>query len=779
MRTPNPLVFAALILNACGGEDANSDPTPFSVIEARSAVDLAIGPAMGAEEVFVPVRGVNAYGAAVPNVSFQLAVEGNAVNNNGLAIETGAWGIAEVRLWSAVPQHIRITAPDWEADEPPSGDAWLLTEQFAPRSLSDAQALRGRPGQVSSGNGATLYSVGETIYWQQHSPGAAPQVSAVLSSEVLGTLSVNLDGDGYTDYAVWSADEVLLLRGSTLGPVWGDGFALNSGRIVDVAVDNLDQDRNPDVAVAYVDGSTYGLQAYINGGSWSFEALPLLGLGAEPTSLGIGNYLGSSESEVAILQGSSIVRYRFDSVEERWLNSGQDLKPEPGFGPGAQLGVSEDISGDSSEELFIIEAPVESGERRFAFYELPFERPLIYDLGFEAHEYLLADATGDGIPDAIVLQQDGAGRAELRALTSDSAGEDPYRNRGFSTLAQVGKLGAEDANNDGVTDITVVNEAILHYQGRIPEDGFWAVADPGIGGWDMNAQSPAWIIDANGDGKKKDLLIIRDTAGKTGLWSYTFSGGTNGNDLVFVKAPTYERNLDGKDANNRASFLDWDICDEGDSYIYMLVNDGGSWLFVTKIQTNGSVPGRADVAVRADKVTCGPFANGASIAAVSYAGEVNYFDNALQPIATETIDPMNDVVGANLEGTGTELVSCEEVGCTLVAGDLDGDGIDELVRGGPSPTLTAWGTTWELGSTGIPSLSDVDGNGTLDVVLTSPDSGHVEVHLVLGQSLAPAQAFHTRQLLGGSAAAGDVDNDGFAEFFLLSSTGDLLFASQD
>lgn len=779
MRPFSPLIVATLSLASCGGEPTGSSDSPFSSIEGVDAVDVAIGPAMGADEVYVPIRGVNGYGAAVPNVSIELAVEGNAVNNNGLVLETGAWGIAEVRLWSTLPQHIRISATNWDEEAPPTGDAWLLTELFAPTALSAAEALRGRPGHVTSGSGATLYSVGESVLWQKHAPGAAPLVSAVLSSEVLGTLSASLDGDGYTDYIVWSADEVLLLRGSTLGPVWGDGFALSSGEIVDVAVDNLDQDSTPDVAIAYIDGSTYGLQAYTNGGSWNFEPLPVLGLGSEPDSIGIGNYLGGSESEVAILQGSTIVRYRFDSPTGRWLNSGQDLKPEPGFGPGSELGISEDISGDSSEELFIIEAPVESGERRFAFYELPFERPLIYDLGFEAHEYLIADATGDGVSDAIILQQDGEGRAELRALTSDSAGEDPYRNRGFSTLAQVGTLGAEDANNDGITDITVVNDAILHYQGRIPEDGFWAVADPGIGGWDMNAQSPAWIIDANGDGKKKDLLIIRDTAGKTGLWSYTFSGGTNGSDLVFVKAPTYERNLDGKDANNRATFLDWDICDEGDDYIYMLVDDGGGWLFVTKIQSNGSVPGRADVAVRADKVTCGPFANGASIAAVSYAGEVNYFDNALVPIETSTLAPMNDVVGADLDGSGTQLLTCEEEGCSLVAGDLDGDGIDEVIQGGASPSITAWGETWSLGSTGTPSLSDVDGNGTLDVLFTNPDSGHIEVHLVLGQSLAPAQAFHTRQLLGGSAAAGDVDDDGLAEFFLLSSTGDLLFASQD
>ena len=780
--------IASISLLACSGDDSSSGDSPFSAIEDSEAVDVRMGPAMGVEEVYVPIRGINAYGAAVPNISIELAVEGNAVNNNGLNVETGPWGIAEIRLWSATAQHIRLTAPTWDAESVPSGDAWLLTEQFDPSALSPAQALQGRPSHVVSRKDATLYSVegdGDgRVFWQSHAPGAAAMQSAQLNSEVIGLIATDLDGDGYGDFAAWSTETVVLLRGSSLGPVWGGGYTLDSGEIADVAIDHLDQDRNRDIAVAYINRTSgsdaaQGVQAFLNGGSWNFQEIPLLALGSTPLSLDIGNYLGSSEAELAILQENSIVRFRFEALGNRWLNSGQDLKPEPGFGPGSQLGSSEDISGDSAEELFIIEAPVDTGERRFAFYELPYERPLIYDLGFESHEYLLADATGDGISDAIILQADADGRAELRALTADSAGEDPYRNRGFSTLSQVGTLGLYDQNNDGVADISVVNEAILHYQGRVPEEGFWAVADPGIGGWDMNAVSPPMLIDANNDGLKKDLLVVRDTGGRTGLWSYTFSGGTNGNDLVFVKAPTYERNLDGKDANNRASFLDWDLCDDGDSYIYMLVDDGGGWLFVTKIQSNGSVPGRADVAVRADKVTCGPFANGAAIAAVSYAGEVNYFNNALEPLETDSIAPMTDVVGADLDGTGIQLVACETEGCTLVAGDLDGDGIDELIKGGPSPTLTAWGQTWDLGTTGIPSLSDVDDNGTLDVVITSPDSGHMEVHLVFGQSLAPAQAFHTRQPLGGSAAAGDVDADGFAEFFLLSSTGDLLFASQD
>ena len=57
MRTSTPLILAALSLTACGGEPAGSGESPFSFIEGTTAVDLAIGPAMGAEEVFVPVRG--------------------------------------------------------------------------------------------------------------------------------------------------------------------------------------------------------------------------------------------------------------------------------------------------------------------------------------------------------------------------------------------------------------------------------------------------------------------------------------------------------------------------------------------------------------------------------------------------------------------------------------------------------------------------------------------------------------------------------------------------
>jgi hypothetical protein len=779
-KTRIQTLCSTLVLTACGaGTEPLSDK--LKVIEATEVVDLAIGPAIGVDKVDVPIRGVNSYAAALPNVEVTLLLEGTGLSSGNLNIQTGAWGISELRISSGTPQQVRITALDWEGETSPEGEAWLLKEMFAPQSVLKAHAFVGQSSHVEFADEILLYSVGPELYWQEQLLGSTAVKSAVLNEDITGLVSADLDNDGHPDAVAWNRNELLILRGSASGLVWGSGYTIEEGELVDVAVDEVDDNRFPDIALALSDNDNSSLEILLNDGAWGFSLLPSLGLSAPPESITIGDFLGNQNREVAILQEKRVVRYRYDASGQSWLNSGQDLKPEPSFGPGSSLGQSQDISGDGAEELFLLEAPVESGERRMSFYELPNERPLVYDLYFEAHQYHLGDVTGDGVADALILQFNEEGRGELRGLTSDSAGDDPYRNRGFASLSTVGEMGLSDSNEDGIADLNVASEAILHHPGRIPEEGFWTVDEPSIGGWDIGALSPGWIVDANNDGKKLDMLVVRSAGGKTALWSYTFGGGLNGGDLYFVRAPIFERTLDNRNANTRASFLDWDICEEaGDSYIYMLVDDSGSWLFVTKLQKNGSVPDRRDTAVRADKVACGNFKNGASLAAVSYAGEVNYFDNALEFIGTENIGPIDDVAAADTDGEGAILYSCTG-SCSVASADLDGDGIDELVYSGSdeTPRLEAWGQIFELGSSGIPTFNDVDGNGDLDLILTSLDSGHFEVHLVDGQSKAPPQAWHTRQALGGPVTAGDVDGDGLAEFFLLAATGDFLFASQD
>ena len=113
--------FYSIFLFGCGNnEDPNSEPITIAIDDAQ-AVDLLIGPAAGFDEVYVPVRGVNSYNVALPNVDASLEIIGSGVNNNGTEIQTGAWGVAEVRLWSNTAQHVQINAVGWDAESTPTG----------------------------------------------------------------------------------------------------------------------------------------------------------------------------------------------------------------------------------------------------------------------------------------------------------------------------------------------------------------------------------------------------------------------------------------------------------------------------------------------------------------------------------------------------------------------------------------------------------------------------------------------------------------------------------
>ena len=142
-----PTLLSALLLASCGaGDEPVADK--LKAIEANEVIDLAIGPATGVGKVDVPIRGVNSYAAAVPNVEATLLLEGIGLSSGNLNIQTGAWGISELRISSGTPQKVRITALDWEGDTSPEGQAWLLKEEFEPTSLLQAHAFVGRPSHV-------------------------------------------------------------------------------------------------------------------------------------------------------------------------------------------------------------------------------------------------------------------------------------------------------------------------------------------------------------------------------------------------------------------------------------------------------------------------------------------------------------------------------------------------------------------------------------------------------------------------------------------------------
>lgn len=120
-------------------------------------------------------------------------------------------------------------------------------------------------------------------------------------------------------------------------------------------------------------------------------------------------------------------------------------------------------------------------------------------------------------------------------------------------------------------------------------------------------------------------------------------------------------------------------------------------------------------------------------------------------------------------------------GSDIAAGDVDGDGVDEIVAGpggGRAPTVRWFdgraGSVAHIGAQdaypGVPvavnvATGDVDGDGN-DEVITGPGRGggpHVRVFDVVGTSLVEVAAFmaYASGFKGGvDVAAGDVDNDG-------------------
>ncbi len=130
------------------------------------------------------------------------------------------------------------------------------------------------------------------------------------------------------------------------------------------------------------------------------------------------------------------------------------------------------------------------------------------------------------------------------------------------------------------------------------------------------------------------------------------------------------------------------------------------------------------------------------------------------------------VIGEALSGTGGSAA-----GAALAAGDLDGDGYDDLIVGGPGA-----GTAWLLAGpiTGARSLGaskldgggwlgtaaaagDVDGDGLSEAILGDPSAGEVRVVDGTGASEAVLSGTDAGATL---ATAGDVDGDGIVDLLV-------------
>lgn len=735
-----------LLLLAAGCRPDKPVEDPPVVQLDGGAVDLEVGVAEGPAPLGVPVFATNIAGAPVPGGTVALS-SGATLAEDSLDLSLDPWGEATVTGGASGAWSLSASGDGDEAD----GEAWLFPA--APPELGAwGVATGGHPTAVAVAGEGLVWAEGGELWWTAVPDGARARVLD-MPDPIDAVVPVQLDGDGVGDLLVWSASQVVLLRGRSAGGLsWRDGWAAARGQIVGADLADLDGDATPDLAIATTDGETSTV-AWMPGqadGSWLLTdrlvlAWPIQGLSAEDLD-------GDDDAEITVLSMDGLLR-RYGHFDGAWAGTtGAEI--DVYLGGGSRLLPSDDFDADGLEDLVAV-GPMADGTGWQAWIVSVPER-VLYRLYAGSAELPLPSTAW-----ASSLDLDGDGAREL-VIGSDTEVRRATWNadRGtFDFLADNHVLGGGpvavgDLDGDGVAELVSAPGPVAVYPGTSGAD--WGLAAPDYTLTDFDLHLDPLLGDLDGDTIVDMVAISR--------------GGTSVEVGFYVGTPPA-----GADAERfRRDAL---IAVEGDepvaavrcgAEVWMLYDEDG----VRKLWGGGysdaeGFEGPAvGVAVDGELLACGDYAEGVKLLVVSGDGEVTRVRGLGDLSSGGAGERYVAVTAADPDGDGVdELVGCATEGCSVAALDLDGDGADEVVTAADGE-VSADGSDPADVRTGGGALSvgDADGDGAPD--LLSNWDGVVSVWRAGGVGLAPGWARVVRAPVSGPASFGDLDGDGVADLFL-------------
>ena len=432
----------------------------------------------------------------------------------------------------------------------------------------------------------------------------------------------------------------------------------------------------------------------------------------------------------------------------------------------------------------------------------------LFDVLDEADQAFTGEASGDTAGSVAFLDDvDGDGLADLLIGASQAAGNagKSYLLYG-STIAQGGDLDLSQA------DVSLVGQAA----------------------WDWSHAAPAGDVDGDG----LDDIVIgapeSDSGGNNAGRAYLFfaaslpSSGTlslGSADAIFVS--------EGAENHAGASVASAGDVD-GDGLDDILIGAPWNW-------EGGGYAGKAYLVLGADVGSGGTF--GLSSAHASFVGstEYNLAGSSVAPAGDVDGDGLGDILigapknseaagwagkmylflGSTVSGGGSFALDSadaallgefygSEIGSVAQAGDVDGDGLDDVLIGSAASGVAylVLGSTLALGGTtslgdayarfpsvqdsdhvgGALAAGDVDGDGLQDVLVGAAygEGGRGKVYLVGGATVAAggdidldlAEAAFVGEgssdKAGGSVAVGDIDGDGLDDVLIGAGSASLI-----
>ncbi|MFT5586670.1 MAG: hypothetical protein ACI9VR_004269 [Cognaticolwellia sp.] len=760
----------------CSEEEGSAQVT--QVIEPGAPVAAVIDSALGVGQVEIGVRLINAYGIAVPadRGQVQLAVAGSDVDSGDGIVEIDALGYGSLLASSDVPQALLATvlsAPEG-AQAGATGTSWIVSADIPETGFYPAWAVELEPNFLHAVDQGMILAQGSQVYWQDGLPTSPPVLVAEMPTDVQGLAAADFDRDGVEDAVLWTYDEVVLLRGRYDGGFsWGAGYTVPGQSVRGVGVGDANLDGIQDMVVAYGTEESGGFEVLIGSGAWTFQAETPLSVPEDIWSVALCQLNDDGRPDVALMVADEnslgkVLRFGPDTAGN-WANNANDLAggslANP-LGRGSRLLDCSDLKGTPATEELVAIGPTDDPQRPLVWYSFEGGTTTEFKLQYAGYEIALGDVTGDGVDDVVLSERDSN---QIRVLTWQ-ADQGNFLNDAVVAVPMGGPIGVNDVDGDGAADILVTSNVMALYPGEIDEEGRWALVQDDFtvyGVSDVGSQTSA---DLDGDGLPEHVAV-RFFDGSTVLQVFTWELEDGVPKLV---SPALSRSsVDGGSNASVAEGLDIAVCE---NTVYTLVQDSGQYLYRMETAANGEITNVSSVAVSGSVVACGEIGEIAAIVSDELGVWVGYDTYLVEVDSGDVGSSVGDIAMADTTGNGDSLEFCDAPDCNLHAADLDGDGVDELLRGGSAPSALGWGVELDFDQPGLVSTLDWDGDGRLDVAVTDTELERVAIYRSLERSYAPPIILHGVRDLDGPAQSADLDGDGAAELLLRVLDGNLMRA---
>jgi hypothetical protein len=759
----------------CGTDDKGG--TTLDLVDASAPVGVEVVPTVSVGFVELKARVVNSYRVAVPAGELQVTASGSNIEGGSItqALDASMTGVATARLAAAGPggAAFSVTSADIEIDlTDAAGPAWtteLSMSEFAAGTANMLGVSGIEPTASVTGTGGVAVAIEDEVWWNSAEPGVPPYVVADMPQNIAGMASGHVDRDGVLDLAVWGGNQALVLRGLDGGGyTWGAGWRAVDGNVVGVSISDADSDRIRDVSVGTSGGGGGVVTVFGHDGAWGFSAYEELLVNSELYSIAVGDETGDGRPDVSVFATVTGTIRRYTLADEGWVGAQTSELPNFESLDGGVLLPLGDLDGDGVLET-IIEGSPDANTQDLVFYVIDpsGQGSINYPQSYGVYESTVADLDVNGSPD-IVIVEDG----KLTVIGWDGEAFESRTSQGADLR---GPVSAGDVTGDGLPDVSVVTDYLRHYPGVISDEGRWQRDDFGWLTYPTSYHPSMKVADVNGDGAA-DLVGLRtdpDT-GEVDMTAWEIDTSTD--DPTPSPLGTV-----GLIASSGAA-LDLVVCD-GEVYALSEGVDDDTAGTAAEIRltlvrfadSTGAVKVNEITVERGAMLDCGTIDNGSFGVVVSNdIGFWTSYGRELGVVGSGDVGATEDIALADTNGDGLgEVVGCPGDGdvCSVIALDLDGDGIDEVIRSTDRTIVSNVAGDTELSGRGELVVADVDGDGVQDILGWDAGTGILHAWRNVGGSLAPSSDLHTDPALQSLAGLADMTGDGVPELIFVDENG--------